>query len=106
MTKRFIQLDSGCDFLVKDTLRNETLYDEKLVDLLNEQHKSIDQLINDEKYWEKKAKQRVKELEEENQRLIKMLDNVANYMQKEHRDMPLDDFVEWWNGIATDGLDD
>ena len=67
--KRFIQLDSGCDFLVKDTLRNETLYDGKVVDLLNEQHRSIDQLINDEKYWEKKAKQRVKELEEENGQL-------------------------------------
>lgn len=43
---------------------------------------------------------------EENQRLIKMLDNVANYMQKQHKDMPIDDFVEWWNGIATKGLDD
>lgn len=42
---------------------------------------------------------------EENQRLIKMLDNVANYMQKQHKDMPIDDFVEWWNGIATKGLD-
>jgi hypothetical protein len=71
--KRFIQLDSGCDFLVKDTLRNETLYDGKVVDLLNEQHRIIDQLINDEKYWEKKAKQRVKELEEENQTLKEKL---------------------------------
>ena len=42
---------------------------------------------------------------EENQRLIKMLDNVANYMQKQHKDMPIDDFVEWWNNIATEGLE-
>lgn len=43
--------------------------------------------------------------EKENERLIKMLDNVANYMQREHREMPLDDFVEWWNNIATEGLE-
>jgi hypothetical protein len=43
-------------------------------------------------------------LHEENQRLIKMLDNVANYMQKQHKDVPIDDFVEWWNNIATEGL--
>lgn len=48
--------------------------------------------------------QRIKELENENQRLIKMLDNVANYMQKQYKDMPIDDFVEWWNDIATEGL--
>ena len=47
---------------------------------------------------------KIKELEEENQRLIKMLDNVANYMQKQYKDMPIDDFVEWWNNIATEGL--
>lgn len=41
---------------------------------------------------------------EENQRLIKMLDNVANYMQKQYKDMPIDDFVEWWNNIATEGV--
>ena len=49
---------------------------EQMVECLNNLHeenqelrKGIDQLINDEKYWEKKAKQRVKELEEENQQL-------------------------------------
>ena len=47
----------------------------------------------------------IKSVEKENQQLIKMLDNVANYIQREHREMPLDDFVEWWNNIATDGLD-
>ena len=44
------------------------------------------------------------ELEKENKKLIKMLDNVANYMQKEHKEIPLDDFVEWWNNIATKGI--
>lgn len=42
----------------------------------------------------------------ENEQLIKMLNNVANHMQKEHHDMPVDDFVEWWNNIATKGLGD
>lgn len=46
-----------------------------------------------------------KRLKQDNQRLIKMLDNVANYMQKEHKEIPLDDFVEWWNKIATEGLE-
>ena len=45
------------------------------------------------------------QLKQDNQRLIKMLDNVANYMQKEHREIPLDDFVEWWNKMATEGLE-
>lgn len=43
-------------------------------------------------------------LYEENQRLIKMLDNVANYMQKQNKNIPIDDFVEWWNNMATEGL--
>ena len=38
--------------------------------------------------------------------LEKMLDNAANYVQREHREIPLDDFVEWWNNIITEGLDD
>ena len=25
-------------------------------------------------------------------------------MQKEHKEIPLDDFVEWWNNIATKGI--
>jgi len=46
------------------------------------------------------------QLKQSNERLLKMLDNVANYMQKQNKYMPIDDFVEWWNGIATKGLDD
>ena len=48
----------------------------------------------------------IEEQQKENQRLIKMLDNVANFMKKQNKDVPLDDFVEWWNTIATEGLDD
>ena len=47
-----------------------------------------------------------KQLKQSNERLLKMLDNVANYMQKQNKYMPIDDFAEWWNGIATKGLDD
>lgn len=47
-----------------------------------------------------------KELKQSNERLLKMLDNVANYMQRDNKYMPIDDFVEWWNNIATKGLDD
>ena len=46
------------------------------------------------------------QLKQSNERLLKMLDNVANYMQKENKYMPIDDFVEWWNNIATEGLND
>ena len=44
------------------------------------------------------------ELHEENQRLIKMLDNIAIYEQKQHKDMSFDDFVEWWDNIVREGL--
>ena len=75
--------------------------DDEVVKLLNAYDKE-----NDELKQQLKTKCIVNKQYGENQRLIKMLDNVANYMQKEHREMPLDDFVEWWNNIATEGLDD
>jgi len=75
--------------------------DDEVVKLLNAYDKE-----NDELKQQLKTKCIVNKQYEENQRLIKMLDNVANYMQKEHREIPLDDFVEWWNNIATEGLDD
>lgn len=59
---------------------------------------------NEQLKQELKTKCIVNKQYEEIQRLIKMLDNVANYMQKQHKDMPIDDFVEWWNNIATEGL--
>ena len=68
----------------------------KALNELNDENKQLKQ--------ELKTKCIVNKQYEENQRLIKMLDNVANYMQKQHKDMPIDDFVEWWNNIATEGL--
>lgn len=98
--------------------------------VLNEQHETIEQLkqqmLNLEEdlgYFKAKAgsleegylqlqdreirlKEENEQLKQSNERLLKMLDNVANYMQRENKYMPIDDFVEWWNGIATKGLDD
>lgn len=45
-----------------------------------------------------------KQLSEENKRLINILDNVANYMQKQNKNIPIEDFVEWWNNITTGGF--
>ena len=70
-----------------------------ILDLLNQLSDENEQLKQ-----ELKTKCIVNKQYEEYQRLIKMLDNVANYMQKQHKDMPIDDFVEWWNNIATEGL--
>lgn len=81
-----------------------------LMDLLNEQHETIERLKQniDELMQldvEEDLLKENKELKQSNERLLKMLDNVANYMQKENKYMPIDDFVEWWNRIATKGLD-
>ena len=75
---------------VEDTYNSDRLYldeFELLVDELN--------TLNDEN----------EQLSEENKRLVKMLDNVANYMQKQNN-IPIDDFVEWWNNIATRGINE
>jgi predicted Zn-dependent peptidase len=81
---------------------------ERLCDSLNELVTKCYDLEeeNDVLKQQLKTKCIVNKQYEENQRLIKMLDNVANYMQKQYKDMPIDDFVEWWNNIATEGLDD
>lgn len=85
------------DYIDKDIQCEEIEYNGKwityglLVDFLNN--------TNEENKYLKSC-----ELYKKNQQLIKMLDNVANYMQKQHEDMPIDDFVEWWNEIATEGL--
>lgn len=98
---------------------DNTLCDENpidLVDLLNTQHEEIEQLkqvINDYGSSDvsscmntifRLAKEN-EQLKQSNKRLLKMLDNVANYMQKENKYMLVDDFVEWWNNIATKRLD-
>ena len=82
----------------------ERLYE--LLNSLNDENEQLKQQITEWQkstaYWSKQHS----ELEKSNERLLKMLDNVANYMQKENKYMPIDDFVEWWNGITTKGLDD
>lgn len=91
-----------------------TLWKEEVVCLLNEQEERIKELEEENGSLKKENKLKedfrsfinedIVQIKEENQRLIKMLDNVANYMQKQHKDTPIDDFVEWWNNIATEGL--
>ena len=71
-----------------------------IVEKLNEQYKTIKQLTKDATTLIYSNQ----EYRKENKKLVKMLDNVSNYMQKQHKEMPLDDFVEWWNNIATEGL--
>ena len=79
--------------------------DDEAVKLLNEQDETISELSSQRDYLLNENRH-MRELVNEKERLIKMLDNVANYMQKEHQEIQLDDFVEWWNNIATEGLDD
>ena len=109
MTERFIVDD--CGTLIDMQTRDTFDYVSDVCSLLNEQHETIQRLqeninellsVNVEEELEKENKQ----LKQSNERLLKMLDNVANYMQKQNKYMPIDDFVEWWNGIATKGLDD
>lgn len=57
-------------------------------------------------YPNERLEELLNDLNDDNKRLIKMLDNVANYMQKQHKEVPIDDFVEWWNKIAIGGKDE
>ena len=85
----------------EDAMSYQTLYEQQL--------KKSEELLSECSHQQK---QRMKlyieniELKQSNERLLKMLDNVANYMQKQNKYMSIPDFVEWWNGIATKGLDD
>ena len=45
-----------------------------------------------------------KQQTEENKKLINILDNVANNKQKQNKNIPIEDFVEWWNNITTGGF--
>ena len=117
MTERFTILNMGLDGrLIKEDGKIIEL--ERVVDLLNENEQLKELSDVRLKYVERCAKEKVnlvdwvshlekenEKLKQDNQRLIKMLDNVANYMQKEHREIPVDDFVEWWNKMATEGLE-
>ena len=83
-------------------------YTERLCEVLNVLYDENNQLKNDLKIIQDSlwTTEYIRKLEKENQRLIKMLDNVANFMQRQNRNTPLDVFVERWNKIATEGLDD
>ena len=83
--------------LMKEVLQEKIDENEQLKSELSEKDIQLDFL--------KDENQHMRNLVNEKERLVKMLDNVANYMQREHREMPLDDFVEWWNNIATEGLE-
>ena len=87
LCKLLNELNDKCEFL---EIENEALEDgaTKYAELYHQSLKENEQL------------------KQSNERLLKMLDNIANYMQKQNKCMPIDDFVEWWNGIATKGLDD
>ena len=123
--KRFVYYEhKGADYIL-DTPNTEldfiemlgdALETEEIVELLNELSDKCEFLeIENEaledgatKYAElyHKSLKENEQLKQSNEKLLKMLDNVANYMQKQNKYMPIDDFVEWWNGIATKGLDD
>ena len=109
--KRYdIEYDSNCYMCIVDC-EKKVLYTDrkKIVKLLNEQNETITRLKNQVDYLDKSIlteRSQIVKLQRENERLVKMLDNGANYVQREHREMPLDDFVEWWNNIVTEGLDD
>lgn len=99
-----------CLVSITDKQNHEPINTVQMVDLLNE--------FNDEN-----AKLNVKndnliflsahiqakndKLTEENKRLIKMLDNVSDYLQKYvYKDISIPDFVEWWNNMVIEGIDE
>ena len=92
MDKEMMEDRDFADFM--DFVEDVCKENEQLKQQVNEWQKST-------AHWSKQHS----ELEKSHERLLKMLDNVANYMQKENKYMPIDDFVEWWNAIATKGLD-
>ena len=65
--ERFMIDDAGT--LVDMVTRNTYDYVSEVLPLLNEQNNAINELINSEKYWEKKATQRINEITKENEQL-------------------------------------
>ena len=72
--ERFMIDDAGT--LVDMVTRNTYDYVSEVLPLLNEQNNAINELINSEKYWEKKATQRINEITKENEQL-------KNFIRKE-----------------------
>ena len=67
---------TGDVLVLKHRDLNSEQFVAQLVVFLNEQNDAIEKLIKDEKYWEKKAIERINELEKENQVLQQFKDNV------------------------------
>ena len=107
--KRFTEIVSTQKVIDNQTGKEyNCLIDDDLLKLLNELHEGNEQLKQENNLkgdFREFITKDIQKTKEENQRLIKMLDNVANYMQKQHKDMAIDEFVEWWNNIATGGLE-
>ena len=103
--KRFTT-DNGSheDVCLVDNLTKKE-YESNFEDMVSLMNDIWNQTQRFEKHNQRLEKEN-EQLKQSNERLLKMLDNVANYMQKENKYMPIDDFVEWWNNIATEGLND
>ena len=82
MTKkeRWIVDDAGT--LIDMVTRNTYDYVSEVLPLLNEQNNAINELINSEKYWEKKATQRINEITKENEQLK---DFIRKEFPKSHK---------------------
>lgn len=91
---------------IKDKESDSNLSLRQGYDLLNELNYENKHLKKSIKRQQSSNNEIIREQQKENRRLIKILDKVANYIQKQNKDMPLDDFVEWWNKMVTEGLDD
>lgn len=112
--KRYTYIDISNNDTIGSFFCNGThLSNQKVVELLNEneqlkqaytqlkhRHSLLHDVCIDAECDRDSYCKDVVSLEKENKRLIKMLDNVANYMQKQHKEVPIDDFVEWWNKIV------
>lgn len=111
--KRFIDGGEECieDQFLIDTLTDKYYWIDNglddIVNMLNALHEENEQLkhtVHKHSLQIIAQSNKIIELEKENKRFIKMLDNVANYMQKEHKEIPVNQFVDWWNNIATMGI--
>lgn len=106
--KRYIpEWKKGKIIGAKDTELHLTLNVKIMIRELNAQNQRIKELESENKLkgdFRNFINEDIVRIKKENEQLKKMLDNVANYMQKQRKDMPIDDFVEWWNDIATEGL--
>lgn len=69
----------------------------QLVMFLNDQNDAIEKLINDERFWEQKAIERITELEEENKELKEQLKDCTKKAKEEIRKESENDAIKWAN---------